>query len=394
MLRKLRKITAEDIKCAIMFAIALIPGKILKIFKKNIWLIAERPKIAGDNGLELYRWIRKNHPSNNAYFILDKAAWNFDAADNHMIAWGSLRHYIFYVASDIHVDTMFQSNRMNVRVCSYFDKIFIPKLQVVYIKHGIIKDGLEMHSFRELGARLFICGAKPEYDYFMKFSDYPPENLVYTGLARFDDLLLNKRDDKFILIIPTWRRYLIDRNLSNEENEEVFLKSEYYKRYSSLLGNRKLNAFLEKNGYKARFCIHAEFRRFLHNFESREKNIEIVGPNESIHELLMSTSMLITDYSSVFFDAAYAEKPMFFYQFDYEEFRGKHFSEGYFSYERDAMGPVVYWEDDLVDAIIKSFDGEKFNIEEDYTCRTKRFFAHHDTNNCQRIYDEIKKIQR
>ena len=39
--------------------------------------------------------------------------------------------------------------------------------------------------------------------------------------------------------------------------------------------------------------------------------------------------MLITDYSSVYFDIAYMRKPIIFYQFDEEEFRRKHYQRGY-----------------------------------------------------------------
>lgn len=387
-----KKITKDDLHCSFMFLIALIPGLILKQFKKKIWLVAERPRIAGDNGLEFYRWVRKTHPEDNTYFVLDRGAWNFDSKDDHMIVWGSLRHFIYYVACDVFVNTMFQSDKMNVRVCSYFNRIFKRGVRTAYLKHGIIKDGIEMHTYSQLGVRLFICGAKPEYEYFKKFSDYPDENLVYTGLARFDDLLLRNRDDKFVLIIPTWRRYLVDRNLTKEENEQRFLQSDFYKHYSELLESEQLSTFLKSNGYKARFCIHAEFRQFLHLFGSCLDNVEIVGENESVHELLLSTSLLITDYSSVFFDAAYAQKPIIFYQFDYDEFRGKHFSEGYFSYERDGMGPVVKDQAALLDAIKGCFDGQRLYVEEKYERRTERFFPLHDTENCKRIYDAIKRI--
>lgn len=388
----MRKITLDDILCTIIFIVALIPGLILKQIKRDIWLIAERPNIAGDNGLELYKWIRNNRPVQEAYFVLDKNAWNFDHNDKHMIPWRSFKHFILYIASDKHVNTMFKSDKINTRVCYYFEKICKRNLRIAYIRHGIHKDGIEMHKYSVLGVRLFICGAKPEYDYFRENAGYPDENLVYTGFARFDDLLENKRDDRYILIIPTWRRYLIDHSLSDTENEKNFLKSTYYEHYKALLEDKRLNDFLAQTRLIAKFCIHAEFRRFEHLFSSHSPYIKIVGLDESIHELLLSNSLLVTDYSSVFFDAAYADKPMVFYHFDYEEFRGKHFSEGYFSYERDAMGPVVYEQEDLVNRIVDSWDGEKFDMGEEYRRRTERFFPLHDTNNCQRIYDAISSI--
>ena len=113
-----------------------------------------------------------------------------------------------------------------------------------------------------------------------------------------------------------------------------------------------------------------------------------------LHELLMSTSLLITDYSSVFFDVAYMKKPMIFYQFDVEEYRKKHFSEGYFSYNRDGMGPVVETQEALIESLKGFYDGEKFVNSEFYLERCDRFFPTHDKKNCERIYNAIKAIEQ
>ena len=57
--------------------------------------------------------------------------------------------------------------------------------------------------------------------------------------------------------------------------------------------------------------------------------------------MLKESSMLITDYSSVFFDVAYMHKPIIYYQFDRDAFRQGHYQEGYFSYD-DGFGPVAF----------------------------------------------------
>lgn len=386
------RITFEDIKSCLMFTFALLPSIVVRQVKRDIWIIAERPSVAGDNGLELYKWIRINHPEDNVYFMLSRNAWNYNAEDTHMIAWGSFKHHVYYLASDIHINVMFHSDEINARLCRFLLRTIKHNTKIAYIRHGIHKDSIEMHKYSVLGVRLFICGAKPEYDFFRDNAGYPDENLKYTGFARFDDLLMNRRDDHFILIIPTWRRYVVDYNLSSEANLKNFLSSDFYKKYLALINDERFDNFLEAIGYKAKFCVHAEFREYAPQFELNSKNISIVGENESIHELLLSNSMVITDYSSVFFDAAYAEKPMIFYQFDYEEFRKKHFAEGYFSYERDAMGPVVHTQDELIDRIVEAWTGRSFDFGKEYQERSKRFFPLHDTNNCQRIYDAIKNI--
>lgn len=389
----LRKIEIEDFSCIFNLILAYIPAMILRFRNRNPWCIVERIDSVDDNGWHFYQWMKTKHPEQPVYFLLGKQSDKFNPKDESMVAWRSFKHYVVYLASNIHIKTIFMTPRPSSRMCSYYEKYFKKNLKTVYLRHGISKDGLEHHNYSVQKVRLFICGAKPEYDYFEKYSDYPEGYLKYTGFARYDDLLEGCTDNHFILLMPTWRRYLTDNTLSNEENEERILQSEYFKHYNSLIKNEQLLEFLQERDYKLIFCIHPEFNRYKHLFKQIDNKIEIVDNTEvSIHELLMGTSLLITDYSSVFFDVAYMSKPVIFYHFDYEEFRQKHFSEGYFSYERDGMGPIVKTEKELLIQMNEMYNGTSFVTSEEYIKRTERFFPLKDKNNCERIYNEIKNL--
>lgn len=383
----------KDIKSFIYYILAIVPSIIVSRKKGPIWILCERINIADDNAWIFYHWLRENHPRINAYFILDKNAHNYSVDDKNMIPWGSIKHYVYYLASDIHIMATFNTPAPNGRVCHYFNKIFHRDIKKIYLKHGIIKDRFDQHSYPIHKFRLFFCGAAPEYESARKTALYPEGYIKYTGLARFDDLLLRKRDDGFILIIPTWRKYIgVDSRKSDFENEKLFLDSPFYKHYSALLSSKDFAQFLEKNNTKAKFCLHAEYRRFEKFFKSDIPRIEVTKISESIHELLLSCSLLITDYSSVFFDAAYAGKPIIYYHFDYREFRQNHLSEGYFSYERDGMGPVVHSEDELIRYLKKINHCGEFYREDEYEKRSASFFPLHDTSNCDRIFREIRAI--
>lgn len=70
----------------------------------------------------------------------------------------------------------------------------------------------------------------------------------------------------------------------------------------------------------------------------------------SISDLYLISDMLITDYSSVFFDYAYLKRPILFYPYDYhiykDELRGF-----YLDYERDLPGDIAHNEHELLDMI-------------------------------------------
>ncbi|WP_125583677.1 CDP-glycerol glycerophosphotransferase family protein [Levilactobacillus cerevisiae] len=69
-----------------------------------------------------------------------------------------------------------------------------------------------------------------------------------------------------------------------------------------------------------------------------------------ISELYLISDMLITDYSSVFFDFAYLKRPILFYPYDYhmykDELRGF-----YLDYEKDLPGEIAHDEHQLLDLV-------------------------------------------
>lgn len=391
-INKLKKISFSDVLSLLILLFAFIPGRILGL-KREIWLLIDRPRSADDNSWVFFKWLKKNHPEQSAYFILDRHNCNFNSCDKRMIAYGSLRHYLYYAASNVFLDSTFSTPRPEGRFNVYFERFFKKKIKKIYLRHGIHKDGVEYHLYADHKFRLFICGAKPEYEFFVSNADYPKGFIQYTGFARFDDLLTHCIMGDFILLMPTWRRYIgCDNDKTDKENENDFLSSEYYRRYQSLISNSRLLSFLENNNLTLRFCLHNEYRKFMHLFSSKHERVKIMTPNDSIHSLLLNMGMLVTDYSSVFFDAAYMGKPVVYYHFDYDEFRNNHLSEGYFSYQRDGFGPVACTEAKLVDAIINSYDNERFVRDNFYDNRCNLFFPLHDTNNCERIYNQIKLI--
>lgn len=387
----LKEFTWRDMVVWGKIVVSYILACYYRITKKTIIVIADRPKSAEDNGYYLYKWIRENDPSANVYFILSFQSKCFDRSDTHMINWGSISHYAYVIAATVLVDSMCLGTLPQEKFFLLFKHKFLNK-KVAYIGHGVKKDSCKTYMYNLHRWSLLTTTIKPEYNYFKQNAGYPDGYIEMTGMPRFDDLLLNRSDNRFILVLPTWRRYIgADEHKEEKENELDFLNSEYYKTYKSFITNSSLIEFLNSNKVKLRYCLHPSYRHYTHHFSSNEECIEIVEPTESIHTLLSTASMLITDYSSVFFDAAYVGMPIAYYQFDYEEYRKYHFSEGYYSYEQHGYGPVIKDENKLVNFIRDSFDGYSFKRDEIYKLRCEEHFEYMDTNNCRRTYEAIKR---
>ncbi|MGL4688206.1 MAG: CDP-glycerol glycerophosphotransferase family protein [Fusobacteriaceae bacterium] len=87
--------------------------------------------------------------------------------------------------------------------------------------------------------------------------------------------------------------------------------------------------------------------------ENTEKEFLInASKYNDIQELYLVSDVLITDYSSVFFDYAILKKPIIFYPYDYEEYKND--DRGfYFEYSEIVPGPIVYDEENLIKEIKK-----------------------------------------
>ncbi len=80
-----------------------------------------------------------------------------------------------------------------------------------------------------------------------------------------------------------------------------------------------------------------------------------VSDYQDINDLYIVSDLLITDYSSVFFDYANLKKPMIFYAYDLEEYAGE-IRGFYFDYVEEAPGPILTQEEQVYQEIEKQLE--------------------------------------
>ncbi len=262
------------------------------------------------------------------------------------------------------------------------------------MQHGIIKDNISFLYYRYTKIRLFTCSTERELDYVQQYYGYPEGYVKLLGLCRFDELLRTCTSEKLIAIMPTWRKWLSHPTEGTDyrQLEELFLSSDYYRSWNGLLNNSELLHILEEHDWSLVFYLHREAQKYSKYFQSPNQRI-IIGtfPDTDVQMLLKRANILVTDYSSVAMDFALLNKPLFYYQFDYKEFRKRHLEEGYFDYIKDGFGPVLSCGNDLLTAmdhcIVNNLSEESI-----YKQRRDDFFTLRDRNNCQRTYEAKKSI--
>lgn len=361
----------------------LTPISRIRYKGKKIWLVVERGYDARDNGYHMFLYLRKHHPDIDVWYIITRDSADINKIDGvgKTAYTGSINYWMLYISAAVILDAhriIFPSG--NRRFAHEIKKSNNQK--VVFLQHGIIANTIPSYYKENRDFDLFICGAKPEYDFISNNFHYNCGEVRYTGLARFDSLhdFTVKRK---VLIMPTWRRWLGNRSFIE------FSQSEYFERWNGVLNNPLLSEIVEKHDISIIFYPHENIQKFLDAFSSPSKRIIIANSREyEVQSLLKECALLITDYSSVHFDFAYMNKPVLYYQFDFEEVFQKHVKRGYFDYRQMGFGECVEEETELL-TYVEQYVSGGFQIKQEYNERIKGFFPLHDTNNCERIYREV-----
>ena len=121
------------------------------------------------------------------------------------------------------------------------------------------------------------------------------------------------------------------------------------------------------------------------DFEKYEGFIYDVSKYDDINELYIISDLLITDYSSVFFDYANLKKPILFYMYDLEEYRDD--IRGFYIDINELPGEIITEEDRLIQAVKEVGDG--FVPDEKYMAFNSRYNYLDDGNAAKRTARKI-----
>ena len=169
---------------------------------------------------------------------------------------------------------------------------------------------------------------------------------------------LNESGKKIILYAPTWRD-----NQHDAEKGYVYRNPVDFDYLRDMLGEEYIILF------RAHYLVADQF-----DFKAYEGFIYNVSAHDDINELYIISDILITDYSSVFFDYAILERPMLFYMYDMEEYRDE--MRGFYLDIKELPGPVIKTEKELVEAL-NAFT----EIDENYQKEISHFNAEYNRMN-------------
>ena len=361
---------------------------IAKLFIRDFWLVCEDRNEARDNGYHFFKWVRVNQPKQKILYAINKKSPDYQKVKDlgKVISYGTLSHWFWYIVADKNISSQ-KSGKPNAAVCYFFEVVLkLRKKNRVFLQHGVTINKGDWLYYQNTYMWRFITAAQKEHEHICKYFGYPKENVKLLGFSRYDSLHDSETDKNLILVMPTWRDWI--GKPSRENRGLDFTQTRYYQEWKAFLESKELHALLEKYDKKLLFYPHRNMQKFLRYFSFSTERIEIADWKKyDIQAVLKNASVMITDYSSVFFDFAYMRKPVIFYQFDEQEFRTKQYAEGYFNYHETVLGKWTGTQAELWEALEDCLrKGAPLHSEE--TIRS--FFPLWDKKNSERIYQAIK----
>lgn len=208
------------------------------------------------------------------------------------------------------------------------------------------------------------------------------ERLIETGYPRNDILSNYNSDDikkikdklnlpegkKIILYAPTWRD-----NSYNLKGYTFKLEVDF-KKWQKILGTDYIVIF------KPHYLIVNDF-----DLEAVKEFVYYIDPKEDISSLYLIADVLVTDYSSVFFDYAILKRPIYFFMYDLDTYRDE-LRGFYLDIYHDLPGDVIESEDELIQKIFsEKFDYNRLQIF------NEQFNNHEDGNASKRVIEILLK---
>jgi len=236
-----------------------------------------------------------------------------------------------------------------------------------------------------------------KYDYLISPNSYSTqkfisafginkERIIETGYPR-NDILTNytkeqveqikaklgiDKNKKVILYAPTWRD-----NIYNTSGYSFTPDVDFYK--------------WKKELSEEYFVIYKPHYLIVNNIDqdSVKDFVYFAKATDNIQDLYLISDILITDYSSVFFDYSILKRPILFYMFDLEKYSDE--IRGFYIDISTLPGPIIENEDELLKSI-KNIDkiNEEYTLKYDYF--TKDIVYLEDGNASNRVIDLVFKV--
>lgn len=361
--------------------------------KKNRISIIDETRYSGSNSTIIYEYLKKNH-------IDEKYEIQLFENNNKLSLREKINRNIYKMSSNIIITThsinRYKKNQILIQLWHGIPLKSMGLMDKTYSDQWIKKD---KEIFDDIN---HIVSTSKFYNtllnstigqYFNKYVmlGYPRNDCLINidENLNFNNIFNNfKSENKIIFYIPTFKKGYADR-VEGACREKNFFGIED-------LDMIKFSKFLKENKYNLVLKLHP-FEETYYKEQIKKLNLENIyfldtqilkNNNTDLYKWLAKSDMLITDYSSVYFDYLLTKKPILFINCDEEEYRE---SRGFIlePYEYWTPGPKVATQELLEEEIMKLFNNSSYYFKKREEM-IEVFHEYKDGENCKRLWNFIE----
>ena len=248
------------------------------------------------------------------------------------------------------------------------------------------ENGFEPKTKQKKG-NVILAQGQYDVERFSHAYEMPREKVLAFGLPRNDELVNNNKPEiinelkkhlgiapnkKVILYAPTYREYLRDNNKNSI--------------FSLPIDIHKWEERLSKD-FVILFRAHSDVVKVLNIVDN--DFLKDVSAYPHVNELMLVSDLLISDYSSIFFDYSILGRPMLCFAYDYDQYdkeRGV-----YFDIREELASEKLSDENALMDAILNLDWEERSSISIAFRNKYVDVFGEATKKSLDHLYGILKK---
>lgn len=259
-------------------------------------------------------------------------------------------------------------------------------LKVYNFDKNSIKD--KIYRFLRKTDDFYIVNGKYDSSCFQSAFKASEQKIKYLGSPRNDvlineisnaEIFMEKDFNNIVSLKKTGKKLIIYMPTFRDTGKDI----------SQWLNSCKLKDFLKKNNTVLICKLHPLDKNLL-NINLAEEFYKMDNTSD-IYPILKYSDALVTDYSSVYFDYLLLDKPIVHYVPDLEEYQEK--CRGFYKpFKNLIAGSETHNEQELLLSMQKILDGVD-EFKEKRNILRNELFIYQDGQNCNRIYEFLKKIK-
>ena len=321
-----------------------------------------------------------------ARFILNPASHDFAKIGEkylpYVVRKNSLTHYLMFFSARTFIGTEMLAHAIDVRPANrkVSRRLSNKNINYVFLQHGVMYmlslDSSSRTFFRPKklrGVYRVVVSSELEKLHFVERGGYDPQTLYVCGLPKYDRNRWNE-DAGAIAIMPTWRPW--EYNAARAH----FADTGYFRFIASAV-----SSVPKRLRDKIIVLPHPLFKEAAEGQDNPYVDLFEDG-TESYDQILRRTRLLITDYSSIAYDAFYRGANVLFYWQDKDECLEQYGAGSELMIDEDtAFGRVVWDPARLSDEdFTRAYDGPQ---SAEHVRRYQRIVEFHDGRNTDRLME-------